>query len=332
MTKDPATPLWRGTVVVRVFTLCFAVVHVIAESEAYQRPWLAWTILGAMAFWTVFTGFAYWGGWGRTKPVVVADVAVICVLMALSPLTMTDLQLQYWNVPLTTTVWASVPALAAGALGGQRWGLPAALVIGLSTYLTEGALTVGLMRDVVLLMGAAVVVGLAASVGRSATMARQSSSRMAEALRAEAAAGERERLARSIHDGVLQVLARIHKRGLEVGGETAELARLAGEQEIALRALLAAPGESTEDGEVDLRSALRVLATPAVQVSAPATRVLLDSAVADELTAQVREFLSGVTGRAWVLVEDLGDEVVISIRDDGDGEREVRVQRKGVLT
>ena len=51
------------------------------------------------------------------------------------------------------------------------------------------------------------------------------------AAQVEAATRERERLARGIHDSVLQVLALVRRRGEELGGEAAELGRLAGEQE-----------------------------------------------------------------------------------------------------
>ena len=54
----------------------------------------------------------------------------------------------------------------------------------------------------------------------------------------EAASRERERLARDIHDSVLQVLALVQRRGAEAGGAAAELGRLAGQQEAALRALM----------------------------------------------------------------------------------------------
>ena len=56
------------------------------------------------------------------------------------------------------------------------------------------------------------------------------------------AAAERARLARVVHDGVLQVLALVQRRGAEIGGEATELARLAGEQEAALRTLIRAAG------------------------------------------------------------------------------------------
>jgi signal transduction histidine kinase len=149
---------------------------------------------------------------------------------------------------------------------------------------------------------------------------------LAHALRSEAATAERERLARSIHDGVLQVLARVQRRGAELGGEAAELARLAGEQEVALRALVAAARpDSTPDGAVDLRAHLQIMTTPRIAVSVPATRVMLPAGTAAELAAVVREALSnvarhaGADTHAWVLLEDLGDDVVVSVRDDGPG-------------
>ena len=60
--------------------------------------------------------------------------------------------------------------------------------------------------------------------------------------RLAAAAAERARLARAVHDGVLQVLALVQRRGSEAGGDLADLGRLAGEQESALRALIRRAG------------------------------------------------------------------------------------------
>ncbi|MET9632221.1 ATP-binding protein, partial [Lentzea sp. NPDC006480] len=68
-----------------------------------------------------------------------------------------------------------------------------------------------------------------------------------------------------------------------------------------------------------------LLATPRIQVSTPATQVMLKAGMAGELHSLVREALSNVDkhagddARAWVLLEDLGEEVVLSVRDDGPG-------------
>lgn len=323
---DPATPLWRGAVALRIVTFLFAATNVIANHSDYIRPWLAWVTLGVMALWSVFTSRAYSLTWGRRWPVVLIDLAVTCGLMSLSPLIMSSHQLLNEHVPLITTIWACVPAVALGALGGSSAGFAGGLTVGLFTYLSKGVPSLDLLRDVVLLAGAGMVVGMA-----SAT-ARRSAVRLAQALRTEAATAERERLARSIHDSVLQVLARVRKRGMEVGGEAAELARLAGEQEVALRNLVAAaPTDTTVDGEIDLRPGLQLLATPKVQVSTPATQVMFNAAAAGELTSLIREALSNVdkhageSAKAWVLLEDLGDEVVLSVRDDGPGIPEGRI-------
>ncbi|KAA2256936.1 ATP-binding protein [Solihabitans fulvus] len=317
--EDPATPLWRGTVVLRIVTFLFAVVAIVVNHNGYQRPTLAWLVLAAMGVWSVLTVLGYSGDWGRRRWLVAADVVVACGLMSTSTLILSDEQFLR-SVPLITTVWACEPAVAAGTLAGPAAGAVSGGLLALFTYLNRGEMSVDVARDAVLLTGAGFLVGMAAK------MARISSARLAQALRAEAATAERERLARSIHDGVLQVLARVRKRGMEVGGEAAELAALAGEQEVALRALVAAaPSESTVDGEVDLRPAIQLLATPRTQISTPATQVMLPAQIAVELTSVVREALSNVaehagpTARAWVLVEDLGDEVVLSVRDDGPG-------------
>jgi signal transduction histidine kinase len=137
--------------------------------------------------------------------------------------------------------------------------------------------------------------------------------------------------ARSIHDSVLQVLARVRRRGAELGGEVAELAALAGEQEIALRALVSAEPTGPSTGETDLRAALRLLESPKVQIATPAEEVRLAAHTTTELVAVVREALSNVdkhagpTAKAWVVLEDLGTEVVVTVRDDGPGIPEGRI-------
>jgi signal transduction histidine kinase len=168
-----------------------------------------------------------------------------------------------------------------------------------------------------LLLGAAA--GLAGIGVAHYLTERWAERKRAEQIRKEAAEAERERLARPIHDGVLQVLAMV-KRG-EAGSE---LAALAGEQEEALRNLLRGGGSLTRTAKEDL-DLNAALALPGVQLSAPATAVMLPGKAADELVAAVQAALGNVRrhagegARVWILLEDEGDGVRVTVRDDGAG-------------
>jgi signal transduction histidine kinase len=151
---------------------------------------------------------------------------------------------------------------------------------------------------------------------------------------------------------VLQVLAMVQRRGTALGGEAAELGRLAGEQEVALRTLVsgglvppsrvsedaalgavvrAVDEPDTEEGPVDLRTLLAPYAGSRVTLSEPGSPVPLAPAAARELAAAVGAALDNVRrhagegARAWILVEDEPDAVVVTVRDDGPGIPEGRL-------
>ena len=160
-----------------------------------------------------------------------------------------------------------------------------------------------------------------------------------EAQRAAAAAAERARLARVVHDGVLQVLALVQRRGAELGGDGAELGRLAGEQESRLRTLIRTqdaaarrrrrPAPSTSPTPL---ARLRDCG-PASTSRCPAGAVDLPAAVGSEVVAVVEACLDNVDRHvgegapAWVLLEAFGDRVEVSVRDDGPGIPEGRLER-----
>ena len=148
------------------------------------------------------------------------------------------------------------------------------------------------------------------------------------ALLSAAVAGERARLARAVHDGVLQVLALVQRRGGELGGEFASLGAMAGEQETQLRALIRQQdtvGTPTSDATVDLAVELEQLASARVTVATPGEPVPVAGDRGRELLAVVRACLDNVAAHvgpeapAWVLLEVVGTDVVLSVRDDGPG-------------
>lgn len=215
-----------------------------------------------------------------------------------------------------------------GAVGG---GVAAAAVIVCSTV-AKGFVVVDLARNaaVVILLALGVVIGLGASA------LRRASARLEEATRLAAATAERDRLSRQVHDGVLQVLALIARRGREIGGATGDLAALAADQERVLRGLLATGVAPTADAALDLADALRARADDHVTVSAPADPVVGDAERVTEVLAAVDNALDnarrhgagadGVAPRVFVLLEDLGGKVVVSVRDDGVGVSPGRVR------
>ncbi|REH49847.1 signal transduction histidine kinase [Kutzneria buriramensis] len=316
---DPATPFWRGLIVLRIVTWAFALGSIWLNAHTFAVAWAGWLVAGVMTVWTGVLTFFYVTPPGRLPQLVIADLVLNTVLMLSSVPIVGPAQLQ-GGAQTITTLWSAAVPVGGAIYGGRYWGLLFGGITAVANVLPRGYFNIYLAEDTVLLIGVSFVVGVATEATRN------SADRVRQALRTEAATAERERLARSIHDGVLQVLARVRKRGLEVGGEAAEIAELAGEQEIALRSLIASgPLESTVDGDTDLRQWLQLMATPSISVAAPATPVLVPQVTAGELAAAVREALSNVdkhagsAARAWVLLEDLGGEVVLSVRDDGVG-------------
>jgi signal transduction histidine kinase len=158
-----------------------------------------------------------------------------------------------------------------------------------------------------------------------------------QAERAAAAAHERARLARVVHDGVLQVLSLVQRKGQAAGGEFGELARLAREQETLLRGLVqtdVTAATRPPDADTDLMPAIGELSqrlSLSIEVVGPGRPVLLDLETVDGARSVVWEALTnisrhvGETATAHIFVDDLGDSVTISIRDDGPGIAEGRL-------
>jgi signal transduction histidine kinase len=307
-------PLWRGLVVYRLVALVAAVVGLVRGLDAWARPALGIAVVVAMAVWTAYSSWRYL----RTgdPATAVADLVLTALATASTLLVDTPARIAGGGAVITT-VWSAGPVLALAIALGWRGGLTGALVSIGVLFGVRQAVDTDLLFDAQLLLVAGLAVGLAAD-----TM-RRSTERLRAAVAREAATAERERLARDIHDGVLQVLALVRRRGGELPRD--ELVHLAGEQEVALRRLITSTPEPRPDGTVDLSSRLAGALPARASLAVPAEPVLLPAADADELVAVLREAATNAATHAgadaglWVLVEDDAAGVTVSVRDDGVG-------------
>jgi signal transduction histidine kinase len=310
-------PLWRAIAVFRIAALVYAGVLVVNNVEAYRRPLLAWPVLALMAAWTVLTTYAYTDPARRRPPLLIADLVLTIGVMISSVFVMGRPALEEGR-PTLAVAWHVAPVIAWAVAGGRRGGIVAALAMGATD------LAVRAHYDQAAFTGAVLMLLAAVAVGYLVRLAEVSQARLQRAIELEAATRERERLARNIHDSVLQVLALVKRRGAGLDGEAGELARLAGEQEVALRALVTSPSADSHSA-VDLMTLLAPYASTTVSVVAPAGAVRLPGSVAREITAAVSAALDNVAEhcppgtKVWVLVEDEPSAVTVSVRDDGCG-------------
>ncbi len=323
------TTLFRALAVLRFVVAAYVVVLNALRWREFDRPVLGWTVVAMIVVWSLVAAWAYDAPRRRGLPLLVVDLVVATLALLSTPLVESDAMLAR-NASTLPSFWVIAAVLAWAVMLGWPGGLATAAFVSAVDLSVRTSPTGTTWGNIFLLLLAAGVVGYSTGLIREATEARAQAERVAAAL------AERARLARAVHDGVLQVLALVQHRGAALGGDAEELGRLAGEQEIALRALVqgqavALPGE--QGGSADLLAALARLASRTVTVSGPAEPVPLPAAAVEELTAVVRACLDNVTRHvgegapAWVLVERLGGDVLVSVRDEGPGIAPGRLER-----
>lgn len=319
-------PLWRSIAVYRFASLAYAAV-LLAIRQTYYVHWgWAWVVFALMTTWTVVTTLAYATPARRTRLLLATDVVITVAALLSTAVLQTPHATQIGVMPVTAT-WLAGPALAWAVVGGVRAGaVVAVLVGGCAVLLRLGHRPPVSVYQSTALDGPIILLMAAMLVGYISTLMTRAEQALQRATEIEAASRERERLARNIHDSVLQVLSMVQRRGAEAGGEAAEIGRLAGEQEAALRALVTSDGPaSTQSGQLDLSAHLARQASPLVSVITPAGPVLLNERAVIETAAAVGAAIDNVrrhcggSAKAWVLIDDEGPAISVTVRDDGPG-------------
>ncbi len=356
-------PLWRALTGYRILTLVYTLGLVGLSYRKYEHPLGAAAYMGALTVWMLLTWRRTTSAERCTRRFLVADLGFAVGGILLTPLVDTHARIMD-GAPTLPSIWTAGAVLGFAIKGGWRWAAVASSAVAVANLVERQELARDTVHNVVLVWVASVAIGYVVEV------ARASERTLARALQIEAATRERERLARDIHDSVLQVLAMVQRRGAEIGGEAGELGRMAGEQEVALRTLVSsglvppqrepvpagtaqaaqaagavppapcAVSPETPGEPCDVRALLAPYANAGVTFSEPGAPVVLPAAAAAELTAAVGAALdnvrvhAGAGARAWILVEDEPDAVIVTVRDDGPGIPEGRLadaEREGRL-
>jgi signal transduction histidine kinase len=337
--------LWPALGVARVVLLGYAVVVNALHVQDYRHPLAAGAVLGILATWTLAAPRLYRVATRRPR-LVMTELALALAALLLTPWVQGATAADP-DAPTLASFWIAAPVLACAVQWAWRGGLASALVVGgvdLAVHAPPRGSGAGY---VFLLVLTGLVAGYAAALVRTGTRERT------QAAAVQATTLERERLARAVHDGVLQTLAYVQRRGTEIGGPAAELAEMARDQEEALRGLVqghvdgcsarAAPEGPPAAGMCDVAVMLHRHAGRAVSVATPAHPVPLPGPDAAELVAAVAAALDNTArhaggATAYVLLEDAGDAVVVSVGDDGPGipagrlDEAAAVGRMGVTT
>lgn len=213
-------PLWRALAGYRVLTMIYAVLLFAFIPDKFERPWVAIAFLAVMSVWTLVTLPKVANATRCTKRFLIADLTIALTGILLTPLA--DFQAQHVDGPTLPTIWTAGSVLAFALKGGWRWAGFASSFVAVANIIERGEPSRDTFHNVLLVWVASIAIGYVVEV------ARASERTLARALEIEAATRERERLARDIHDSVLQVLAMVQRRGTALGGEAAELGRMAG--------------------------------------------------------------------------------------------------------
>ncbi|MFI9805187.1 MacS family sensor histidine kinase [Streptomyces sp. NPDC052301] len=340
-------PMWRALAGYRVLTMLYAIGLFVARYGKYEHPRVAVGYFAVLLVWTLATLPKVASAAHCTRRFLAADLAIGLTGILLTPVAASHARIVA-GTPTLPSIWTAGVVLGFALKGGWRWAVLASTPVAIANVVQRGTPTRATVHAVLLVWIASVAIGYVVEV------ARASERTLARALEIEAATRERERLARDIHDSVLQVLAMVKRRGTALGGEAAELGRLAGDQEVALRTLVTGgllpvsrvsedasagavvraveePEDDPADGPLDLRSLLAPYVGARVSLAEPGAPVPLPRAAARELAAAVGAALDNVRthvgdqARAWILVEDEPDEIVVTVRDEGPGIPEGRL-------
>lgn len=304
------------------------VVHMIVVNcmrlSQVQRPALLVVVCVVVAGWSIIACLLNVRSRWRTSGLMILDMAITLAVVGSSRyiLGIDVLRESYLGV---ACYWMLAAPAVLGIWRGAVAGLVGGILVGTAQFLQAPSVAPRAWGDVLLMAAIPYFIGLLVEQ-LSATIAERDRN-----LSTLAALEERERLNRIVHDGVLQVLAMVAREGNELGPRGRLLASLALRQEDQLRATLQdrsvdlVGGGLLDTDKTDVTIMLEKHQSDTVTVSTMAGQLNMAASRADELDRVISEVLANVGkhagpgAHAWILLEQEGNELIVSVRDDGVG-------------
>lgn len=311
--------VYAVSVGVRFFLAFFAVFVNLTEAlPQAENPLLVFFACAVILCWTVYVSLHMRNEANRTTLSHVADVGVTLAVMMITPYAMGGAPFN----PTLAGFWMAGCALYGAIFLSTLKGLLAAAVACI-TFVLIPPITLTDRLDVVLMTLVTTI-----SMGVMTTQVRHAVAVERREQVNSAALAERERLARIVHDGALQVLALVEREGPALGPRGLRLAKLARDSESQLRTLLQDRDISNpdDDASVDLASVLDRYDSARITVSTMAGQIFVARHIADEVVATLTEALTNVyhhagdDAKVWILLDqEHEEEVILWIRDNGVG-------------
>lgn len=324
-TRDQLRPTYRVMYLARTLLALHALVfsaYRVHEGGA-THPILLMVLTASLLLWTLGAWALVTRWWRPVWWMHLLDIGYTLAMVGLSGWVIGHEQWAHNTTPLTA-YWHVGAPLVIAVRRGPRWGVAAAALVGVVQILTAPSLAPHVWSAAFALLLITGGIGQLESVLRTAIRERDASFARTAVL------AERDRMARIVHDGALQVLALVEREGPGLGPTGVRLARLARVQEVHLRAALqdrsvAIPGVEDDSEMVGVATMMDAFASDRVTVSSMLGDVEIPRWQGRELKAAVTQVLqnvdrhAGPDAQAWILVEDTDEHVIVSIRDNGVG-------------
>lgn len=314
------TSLLQGIVIIRWIAIIWAIAGAVISRDHLDQPFIAGVLLATALGFTLWTTVTLRSDPSRlvATPVLLIEVVIAAVLLIGDGFVF-DTDAVITRPQSLPWAWPSAAIISTAIVHGRRLGLLVVAVLAGASFVGEAMIhdlrgwTVAMSSRTALYVLAAVTGGFVAH-------------RLRAAEQQISTARARERLARDMHDGVLQTLAVIQRRSTD-----SELAGLAADQERDLRSYLFgadAPDADTTDLanklrervlQVDRRFGTRsqvVVVDELPVVSADTGHALLGAVVESVTNAAKHADASKIV----VYAEPSDDGgVFCSVKDDGTG-------------